>query len=112
MDNNMFIINVQNIWDKNFQLPKSAASQQKGWTKKVEELPWEFSDFELTANQITRKICRLQIFSCLLVNYIANILYVDDNKVYIEHLERNLQTEQGKFIELPPNEAWQLVKVW
>ena len=57
----IIIINVQNIWDKTFNSRSQQRSKQKGWTKKVEELPWEFSDFELTANQIARKICSLQI---------------------------------------------------
>ena len=54
----MFIINVQNIRDKIF----NSRSQQKGATK----LKWKsgrenLGDFELTANQIARKICHLQI---------------------------------------------------
>ena len=84
---NMFIINVQNLWDKNIPLLKSATTSTKRSDKtEVEEQPWKSRWFWADSQSDCSKNMppsNMRNISCSLTNQIADILYVDDNRCYL-----------------------------
>ena len=75
LDNNMFIINLQNMRDKIIQLLKSAATSTKRSSKtEVEGRPWKFRWFWADSQSDFSK--NMPVF---ITNQIEDVLYVDDN---------------------------------
>ena len=74
LDNNMFIINAQNIRDKNIQLQMSVPTSTKRSNKK--------SGGAAVRIQVMPP-SNMRNISCSLTNQIADILYVDDNVLYL-----------------------------